>query len=49
MTIVSLAVSIGTCGAGAVLAGPVAVIIKHKINQTEYWPNHSLNIVKLYL
>ena len=40
VTIISIAISIGTSGAGAVLAGPVAVIINHQISQTEYWPNH---------
>ncbi|MCK5474629.1 MAG: hypothetical protein KAI53_04430, partial [Candidatus Aenigmarchaeota archaeon] len=40
VTLVSVVVSVGSFGSGAVIAGPLAVVINHEIGQTEYWPNH---------
>ena len=40
VTLVSVVISIGTSGVGAVLVGPAAVIINDQIDDTKYWPNH---------
>ena len=40
VTVVSVIVSIGTSGVGAVLAGPAAVVVNNWIDGTTYWPNH---------